>query len=59
MHLTAPSYPAPEWLRSFGTGGRDPSEWVVTIAVARYDQQHEASFKVSRAEESFVMAGDI
>ena len=35
MHLTAPSYPAPEWSRSIGTGGRDPSEWVVTIVVAR------------------------
>ncbi len=28
MHLTAPS----NWSRSIGTGGRDPSERVVTIA---------------------------
>ncbi|HTQ83613.1 MAG TPA: hypothetical protein VMI47_10135, partial [Pseudolabrys sp.] len=31
MHLTAPS----NWSRSIGTGGRDPSERVVTIAGMR------------------------
>jgi hypothetical protein len=31
MHLTAPS----DWPRSIGTGGRDPSERVVTIAGMR------------------------
>jgi hypothetical protein len=31
MHLTAPS----NWSRSIGTGGRDPSEQVVTIAGMR------------------------
>jgi len=31
MHLTAPSH----WSRSIGTGGRDPSERVVTIVGMR------------------------
>jgi hypothetical protein len=35
MHLTAPSHPAPNWSRSIGTGGRDPSERVVTIVGMR------------------------
>ena len=35
MHLTAPSYPAPQWSRSIGTSGRDPSERVVTIVGMR------------------------
>ena len=34
MHLTAPS----NWSRSIGTGGRDPSERVVTIAGMRIER---------------------
>ena len=31
----APLAPAPHWSRSIGTGGRDPSEWVVAIVGMR------------------------
>src|ERR1700676_5792155 len=36
----APSQPAPHWSRSIGTGGRDPSEWVVGIIGMRTDISH-------------------
>jgi hypothetical protein len=35
MYLMAPPHPAPQWSRSIGTGGRDPSERVVTIVGMR------------------------
>jgi hypothetical protein len=37
MHLTAPSH----WSRSIGTGGRDPSERVVTIVGMRMYRRHD------------------
>jgi len=41
MHLTAPS----NWSQSIGTGGRDPSERVVTIAGMRSDLPVQAPTK--------------
>ena len=38
MHLTALISSVPKWSRLIGTGGRDPSEWVVTIAGMRKEE---------------------
>jgi hypothetical protein len=58
MHLTAPS----NWSRSIGTGGRDPSEQVVTIAGMRNipklvnDQELVSGELPLQAKQSFLVA---
>jgi hypothetical protein len=48
MRLTAPS----SWSQSIGTGGRDPSERVVTIVVARTRITHAAKLEFSSNDRS-------
>jgi hypothetical protein len=52
MHLTALISSVPKWSRLIGTGGRDPSEWVVTIAGMRRRGLETFAVKQKKGQET-------